>query len=156
MRLTNNLSFNFTQAINKKKENGSCIIKYPKKIFCDYKGPHKKIIVSNGESLVIQSKGIGSYYIYPLNRTPLEFLLDKDYLISKIDTLEPRDIDGKYLNFTIIENNHVINLFFDKKTFNLTGWQTEDVYQNLIITFISSIKINEKINNTIFVLPKNN
>ena len=35
MKLTNNLSFDFTQAINDKKESGSCVIKYPKKIFCE-------------------------------------------------------------------------------------------------------------------------
>ena len=32
----NNLSFNFEQNINGKIENGSCIIEYPKKIYCKY------------------------------------------------------------------------------------------------------------------------
>ena len=81
-------------------------------------------------------------------------LLDKDYLISKINILDPRDIDNKYLNFRIFENNNEINIFFDKKTFNLIGWQIEDIYQNLIITFISSLRINQKIDNDIFILPK--
>ena len=39
MKLTNNLSFNFIQTINDKSENGECIIKYPKKIFCEYSNP---------------------------------------------------------------------------------------------------------------------
>ena len=69
--------------------------------------------------------------------------------------LEPREIDNKYLNFKVFENNNIINLFFDKKTLSLVGWQTEDIYQNLVVTFISSIKINQKINNRIFILPKN-
>ena len=156
MKLTNNLSFNFTQTVNKKNESGSCVIKYPKKIFCKYNNLNKKIIVSNGKSLVVQNKNIANYYIYPLSRTPLEFLLDKNYLISKLNILNPRSVDGKYLNFTVVEGDHVINIFFDKRTFDLVGWQTEDVYQNLIITFISSIKINQKIDNNIFILPKNN
>ena len=42
------------------------------------------------------------------------------------------------------------------KNLNLIGWQTEDIYQNLSVTFISDIKINQKINNKIFILPKNN
>ena len=25
--------------------------------------------------------------------------------------------------------------FFDNQTLNLIGWQTEDIYQNLVITF---------------------
>ena len=156
MKLTNILSFNFIQKIGKKKESGSCIIKYPKKIFCEYVGLNKKIIVSNGKSLVIKIKDSGNYYIYPLKRTPLEFLLNKEYLINKINTLKPRDIDKKFLTYKIFEDNNEINIFFDKKNFTLVGWQTEDIYQNLSITFISSIKINEKIDDKIFRLPANN
>ena len=156
MKLTNILSFDFIQLIDKKKENGSCIIKYPKKIFCKYSGATKKTIVSNGKSLVVKNRNSGNYYIYPLKKTPLELLLDKDYIISKIRALEPKNIDNKYLNFKIHEKNNMINIFFDKKTFDLIGWQTEDIYQNLTITFISSIKINQQIDNNIFILPKNN
>jgi outer membrane lipoprotein-sorting protein len=156
MKLTNNLSFNFKQTINDKSEDGKCIIEYPKKIFCDYTNPNKKNLVSNGKSLVIKSSNKGSYYRYPLNKTPLEFLLDKEYLISKIEELEPRDIDNMYLNFKIFENDNEINIFFDKKDLNLIGWQTEDIYQNLSITFISSIKKNQEIDGNIFKLPENN
>ena len=74
MKLTKTLSFNFIQSIDEKKENGSCVIKYPKKIFCAYNGVNKKIIVSNGRSLVIKGKSKQSYYIYRLNKTPLELL----------------------------------------------------------------------------------
>ena len=150
-----NLSFNFKQTINTKNENGNCIIQYPKKIYCEYYNDNKKILVSDGKSLVIKNRYNGSYYIYALKKTPLEFLLDKNYLISKIDVLEARVVDNKYLNFTILENNNEINIFFDKKTSDLVGWQTKDIYQNLVITFISSVKINKKINGDIFILPKN-
>ena len=153
---TKNLSFNFIQTIDEKTEEGTCIIKYSKKIYCEYDNLKKKIMVSNGKSLVITNKDNEAYYIYPLKKTPLEFLLNKDYLISKIKVLKSRDIDNKYLNFTILENNNEINIFFDKKTSNLVGWQTEDIYSNLTITFISSVKINQNIDDKIFILPKNN
>ena len=156
MQITNNLSFNFIQTIDNKKENGKCIIKYPKKIWCEYDNSNKKIIVSNGKSLVIKTANTGSYYRYPLDKTPLVLLLDKEYLISKMTNLKPREIDNRYLNFTIFENNNEINVFFDMKSLSLIGWQTEDIYQNLTVTFISSIKINQKINDKIFILPKNN
>ena len=156
LELTNNLSFNFKQTINDKSEDGRCVIEYPKKIFCEYNNANKKILVSNGRSLVIETNNKGSYYHYPLNKTPLEFLLDKEYLISKIERLEPRDIDNKYLNFKIFENNNEINIFFDKNDLNLIGWQTKDIYQNLSITFISSVKKNQEIDSKIFKLPENN
>jgi outer membrane lipoprotein-sorting protein len=153
MKLSNTLSFNFIQTIGEKTENGSCIIKYPKKIFCEYMGSNKKIIVSNGKSLVIKIKNSGNYYLYPLKKTSLGLLLDKEYLISKINDSEVRNIEDQFLTFKIFENDNEINIFFNKKNFNLTGWQTEDIYQNLSITFISSIKINKKIDDKIFILP---
>jgi len=155
MKVTNILSFDFIQTVDKKKENGSCIIKYPKKIFCEYSGPNKKIIVSNGKSLVVKIINSKNYYIYPLKKTFLELLLDKNYLISKIKNLESRLINNKYFNFQFFDNNNEINIFFDKKTLLLTGWQTEDIFQNLSITYISSVKINQDINDKIFILPKN-
>jgi outer membrane lipoprotein-sorting protein len=153
MKLNNILTFNFIQTIGEKTENGSCVIKYPKKIFCEYIGSNKKIIVSNGKSLAIKIKNSGNYYLYPLNKTPLGLLLDKEYLISKINDLEVRTIDNQFLSFKIFENGSEINIFFDKGNFNLVGWQTEDIYQNLSITFISSIRVNEKIDDNIFILP---
>ena len=156
MKVTNILSFNFIQTIDKKNENGSCIIKYPKKIFCEYNGPDKKIIVSNGKSLVIKIRNSKNYYIYPLKKTFLELLLDKNYLISKIKKSELKSINNKYLNFQFFDNNNEINIFFDKKTLLLTGWQTQDIFQNLSITYISSIKINHDVDNKIFILPKKN
>ena len=156
MQFTNNLSFDFIQTINNENENGRCIIKYPGKIWCEYDNSNKKIIVSNGKSLVIKNRNSGSYYIYPLKKTPLVFLLDKQYLISKMNILEPREIDNRYLNFRIFEEKNEINIFFDKKNLSLIGWQTKDIYQNLTITFLSSIKINQEINNKIFILPANN
>ena len=156
MQLTNNLSFDFIQTINNKSESGKCIIEYPKKIWCKYDKSNKKTVISNGKSLVIKTANKGSYYRYPLSKTPLVFLLDKEYLISKMNTLEPVELDNKYLNFEIFEDSTKINMFFDVSSLYLIGWQTKDLYQNLVVTFISSVKINENIDNKIFILPKNN
>ena len=153
LKLTDSLSFNFIQTIGGKNENGNCIIKYPKKIYCEYDDINKKILVSNGRSLVIKNTKTSAYYRYPLKKTPLELLLDKDYLLSKINILEPRNIDNKYLNFKLIQNKNEINIFFDINTFNLIGWQTLDIYQNLSITYLSSIIKNKEIKNDLFKLP---
>ena len=151
-----NISFKFKQTIGKKTEEGNCIIKYPKKIYCSYNNLNKKIMVSNGKSLVIKSQANNQYYVYPLKKTPLELILDKNYLINQIKKLKGRIIDNKYLNFTLLNNNNKINIFFDNKTLNLIGWQTEDIYQNLVITYIYKIQYNQKINKNLFKLPEMN
>ena len=96
------------------------------------------------------------YYRYPLKKTQLNLILDKDFLIDKIYDLEERIIDRAYINYTIIENDNEINIFFDHETFNLIGWQTKDIYQNLNITFLSSIRINQLIAKNLFKLPLQN
>ena len=152
----NNLVFNFKQIIGEKSEEGTCSIEYPKKIFCSYNNVNKKIIVSNGKSLVIKNQSSNKYYLYPLKKTPLELILDKDYLINQIAKTEGRFIDNKYLNYTLVKNNNKINIFFDNKTLNLIGWQTEDVYQNLVMTYIYKIEFNKKLDKKIFILPRMN
>tara|TARA_B110000008_G_scaffold266162_1_gene292076 strand:- start:177 stop:725 length:549 start_codon:yes stop_codon:yes gene_type:complete len=154
LKNTKNVNFEFEQNINQKIEKGNCVVKYPKKIFCEYTGKNNKILVSNGRSLVIKTKA--SYYRYPLEKTPLNLILDKDYLINKINNLEERVVDESFINFTIKENDIEINIFFDNKTFNLIGWQTKDIYQNLNITFLTSIKTNEIFSNDLFRIPAQN
>ena len=156
LKNTNNIKFLFKQTINEKTEDGECIIEYPKKIFCAYNNLNKKIMVSNGKSLAIKIQNIKQYYVYPLKKTPLEYILDKEYLIKEIKKINPRIIDDKYINFTLINQDNKINIFFNKEDLNLIGWQTEDIYQNLVITFISNIRINQKIDKNIFKLPKMN
>jgi len=150
---TENLNFDFEQNINGKIENGNCTIQYPKKIYCKYK-KNNKILVSNGKSLVIRT--ITSYYKYPLKKTPLNLILDKNFLIKKIYNIEERILDKNYINFVIKENDHEINLFFDEKRFNLIGWQTIDIYQNINVTYLSSVLVNQKIEPNLFKLPTQN
>ena len=154
LKNTKNLHFNFEQNINGEIENGNCTIEYPKKIFCEYARSNNKILVSNGKSLVV--KTITSYYRYPLKKTPLNLILDKDFLIDKINILEERIVDESFINYTIKENDSEINIFFDKETFNLIGWQNTDIYQNFNITFLSSIRKNRIISKKIFKLPAQN
>ena len=154
LKETKNINFEFEQNINKKIEKGNCVIEYPKKIFCEYLGTNNKILVSNGNSLVIKTKA--SYYLYPLKKTPLNFILDKNYLINKIKNLQERVIDESFINYKINENGSEINIFFDNQSFNLIGWQTKDIYQNINITFLSSVKKNEPINKNLFKLPLRN
>ena len=151
---TENLDFKFEQNINGKIENGNCTIEYPKKIFCEYARSNNKILVSNGKSLVIKTRS--SYYRYPLEKTPLNLILNKKYLISKIHGLKGRIIDGNLINYTISEQDNEINIYFDNKNFNLIGWQNTDIYQNFNITFISSIRKNRIISKNLFKLPLQN
>jgi outer membrane lipoprotein-sorting protein len=149
-----NINFNFEQNVNGKIENGNCTIQYPKKIFCKYNLRNQKILVSNGKWLIIKTSA--SYYRYPLDKTPLNYLLDKNFLIKKINDLNQRIVQEKLVNFKFIEKENEINIFFDITNHNLVGWQTLDIYQNLSITYLNSITINQKLKKDLFKLPERN
>ena len=153
LKNTSNLNFDFEQNINGRIEFGNCTILYPKKIFCEYDNKNK-IIVSNGKSLVIKS--ISSYYRYPLDKTPLNFILDKNFLINKINNLNEENINNSLIKFEIEENDQLIEIFFDINNYNLIGWQTKDIFQNTTITLLYSIKSNQEIDEKIFKAPPQN
>ena len=149
-----NINFNFEQNINGKIENGNCTIQYPKKIFCKYNLGNQKVLVSDGKSLII--KTTASYYKYSLDKTPLNYLLDKEFLIKKINESNARIVQKKFINFKFTENENEINVFFDINNFSLLGWQTLDIYQNLSITYLSSISVNKNLKRNLFNLPDRN
>ena len=150
----NNLSFNFEQNINGKIEKGYCSLKYQKKIFCKYNLVNNKIMVADGKNMVIKTES--SYYLYPINKTPLNLILDKKFILDKIKISDEIVIENKFINYKFYQNDNEINVYFDKATYDLVGWQTVDIYQNISITYLSSIRENQKLKKELFLLPKQN
>jgi outer membrane lipoprotein-sorting protein len=60
------------------------------------------------------------------------------------------------INFTIFDRDNEINIFFDKQTYDLVGWQNTDIYQNFNITFLSSIRKNRVLSKNLFKIPIQN
>ena len=147
---TDNISFKFIQKIGKKTEQGECIISYPKKIFCKYDDIYNKILVSNGRSLVINSKKIKNYLRYKLKDTPLNLILDKKFLLDKLDKVEIIQENDETLSFEIIHNNNLLNIFFDKISYEIKGWTTTDIYLNRVETKLFNIETNIMIDEKIF------
>ena len=148
-----NLSFEFKQNIDEKTEEGNCIIEYPKKIYCEYNN-NKKVLVSDGKHLVIQNLKNNQFYIYPIKKTALNLILDKNFLIEKIKHTKGDKVDNKYFRFKFIEGDYQINIFFDINSHNIIGWQNIDIYQNLVITYLFNLEKNIKIQKNQFKLPE--
>ena len=78
------------------------------------------------------------------------------YTIEAEDIYKVEVIIIKFNDVTVNEkfnNNNSINIFFDKNSFNILGWQTEDLYQNLAVTYIFNLQKNKKIDKDKFILP---
>ena len=151
----NSLAFKFTQKIdNNNIEKGECVILYPKRILCKYFDIYNKILVSNGKSLIINSDKNKNYYRYPLDKTPLNYILDKKFLISKMNEVENDKNYPFYYVFNFNHQNNLIKVFFDKESLDLIGWETKDIYQNQIQTFLSDINVNIDVEERLFFIHK--
>ena len=147
---TDNISFKFIQKIGKKTEQGKCIISYSKKILCKYDDIYKKILVSNGRSLVINSKKIKNYLRYQLKDTPLDLILDKKFLLNKLDQVETIEENDETFSFEIVHKNNLLNIFFDKVSYEIIGWTTTDIYLNKVETKLSNVETNILVDEKIF------
>jgi|TARA_B100001079_G_C16313371_1_gene471138 outer membrane lipoprotein-sorting protein len=151
----NNISFEFQQSIDDKIEVGKCYIKYPKLIYCLYDNKNKKEMISNGKTLAIKNNRYNKTYIYPLKVTPLEYILDKEFILNKIKNLEPK-INNNMIEFLIVTKKKLISIFFDSKTYDLAGWKTIDIYQKEVIFQIINLEKNINIDENQFKLPSLN
>ena len=151
----NNISFEFQQKIADKIESGKCYIKYPKLIYCLYDNKDKKEMVSNGRTLVIKNNRYNKTYIYPLKTTPLEYILDKEFILARIKNLEPK-INNNTIEFLVPIKKKLLSIFFNSKTYDLAGWKTVDIYQKKVIFKINNLEKNINIDENRFKLPSLN
>ena len=149
----NTLHFDFTQKIGKDVEFGNCYIKYPLLMRCEY--PKKnKIIIANGKKLAIIKKRYKKIYYYPLNKTPLFYLLNKENIINIIVNYQP-STHQNIIQYELIDDSYnKITIFFNKYSLELSGWKTIDSYSNEVSFLLRNLEINISINNEIFNIPK--
>ncbi len=150
----NTLHFNFTQKIGEKIETGNCYIKYPLLMRCEYP-KKKKTIISNGKSFAIVKKRYKKIYSYPLKKTPLFYLLNKENILNVLQNYEPSINNSNIIEYILVDNkSNKLNIFFNKNSLTLSGWRTTDAYSNEVVFLIEKVEMNKFIENKIFKIPR--
>ena len=153
-KVINTLSFDFTQKIGDKVEFGNCFIKYPLLMKCEYPKKKKSIII-NDKKFVIVKKRYKKIYYYPLKKTPLFYLLNKEYILNVIQNYKPIILNSNVIEYGLVDNNsNRLNILFDRNSLELLGWKTIDAYSNEVSFLIKNIETNILIENKIFKIPK--
>jgi len=152
---TKTLSFDFKQIISDQEEVGSCYIKYPLLMKCNYNNSKQKTIISNGKTVAIIKKKYKKIYLYPLKTTPLFFILKKEEIINLIRQNSPTKINSTLIEFEFIDKKtNKIQIFFDKDSLEFKGWKTKDAYSNNVNFEISNLQTNNQITDNFFKIPK--
>ena len=150
----NTLHFDFIQKIGEKVDFGNCYIKYPLLMKCEYP-KKKKSIIANGKKFAIVKRRYKKIYYYPLKKTPLFYILNKESILNVIKNYKPSLINSNLIEYELKDNNsNKINIFFGKNSLELSGWKTIDAYANEVNFLLRNIETNIPINNKIFKIPK--
>ena len=150
----NSLEFTFTQLVNEKLEEGSCLLEFPGKLKCEYFDSKQKELIINDKRLAITQKKYNKTYYYPISKSPFLNILYKDKLLEivKSGKLEL----GEQLIKLIYSSENEITVFFDIKTLNLKGWEIIDQYNNNINFSLNIVSKNDTYKKDTFKIPKIN
>ena len=152
---TKNITFDFKQHTNKKKEFGKCILVFDNKLKCNYNDSTQKEILVNGKTFVVSQKRYDKVYFYPISNTPFVKILNKSNLINLIQKSNYKLTNNIELIYTD-KNNKRITTFFDKKNYNFMGWKVSDSLQNNIFFSLKIKSINSEFDPKIFKIPLSN
>ena len=148
----NNITFDFEQITNNKKEFGTCVLSFNNKLSCDYiDSMHKRVLI-NGKRLIVQHKRYDKIYFYPISNSLFVQIFNKKNLISLIKDSSYQlneNIELTYFN----EEKQKIIIYFEKITYDLVGWQIVDRLQNVISFSIKIKDVNSQINPKISKVP---
>ena len=147
----NNITFDFEQLTNQKKEVATCILVFDNKLRCNYQDSMRKEIVVNGKTLIVKKKRYDKIYFYPISNSPFMKILNKDGLLNLIKKSNYA-LNNK-IELTYTDNNNKIIIFFDKENHNIVGWQVDDQLQNKINFSLKIKSINSVFDPKIFLIP---
>ena len=148
------LEFTFNQLINNKIEKGSCFLKFPGKLKCNYFDDKQKEIVINNKKLAITQKRYNKTYHYHISKSPFLNILYKDKLFEIIKNGEVKSTKD-LIKLIYLEENK-ITIFFDRKTLDLKGWKIIDQYNNNINFSLFIISKNDVYSKNMFRIPERN
>ena len=150
------LKFNFIQISSEKMEEGICFLKRPHFLKCLYEDKNGKELIINRKNLIIYHKRYNKTYYYPASKSYFLDILNKKkfknlILESKIN-LNKEIFEISY--FT--KHKGKILFFFDKKEFDLLGWEVTDINENKTNFKIKNLIKNQNLENKLFFIPETN
>jgi outer membrane lipoprotein-sorting protein len=135
---------------------GKFFLSRPGKIRFNYENPSPIRVISDGDSVVVGNRKLGTWDIYPLSKTPLALLLgDKiDLSTSAVKNVtEEADLVTIVLGNKTIFGNSTITMMFDPKTFDLRQWTITDPQGKDTSVMIFNVQTGVEFADSVFKVP---
>lgn len=109
--------------------SGVVKVQRPGKIRFEYEGKSPLLVVADGRSLGVNNRKLKTWNLYPLDKTPLKFLLDETFDPTKIKTVSS-DVSGNITSLVVTDpavfGDASIRLVFDNVEGTLRQWTVID------------------------------
>jgi outer membrane lipoprotein-sorting protein len=135
---------------------GKFYLSRPGKIRFNYEDPSPIRVISDGDSVVVGNRKLGTWDIYPLSKTPLALLLgDKiDLSTSAVKNVtEEPDLVTIVLGNKTIFGNSTITMMFDPKTYELRQWTITDAQGKDTSVMIFNVQTGVDFAESVFKVP---
>jgi outer membrane lipoprotein-sorting protein len=104
-------------------------VQRPGKIRFEYEGKSPLLVVADGRSLGVNNRKLKTWNLYPLDKTPLKFLLDETFDPKRIRTVSS-DVSGNITSLVLTDpavfGDASIRLVFDNIDGTLRQWTVID------------------------------
>lgn len=112
------------------KSEGKFFIARPGKVRFQYDAPATISVVADGKSVLVHDKKLQTFDIWPLSKTPLKYLLQKDLDLSKFDKVRGVTLEPDLIQVAIVDESKFgggrLTLIFDRATQELRQWTVTD------------------------------
>jgi len=112
------------------QSEGKFYLARPGKVRFYYSPPARLDIIADGKSVSVKDRKLATQDIWPLNQTPLRFLLAEDINLQTeaevTGVLVEPDLITVVLRDQTTFNSGVLTLIFDAKTYELKQWTVTD------------------------------
>lgn len=138
------------------RTTGRFFLTKPGKIRFQYDRPNPLEIVADGRDVVVRDRKANTQDLYPLNQTPLRYLLN-----DKIDLTRDAKVLGVFkdqdmVSVTIEEKGNFtegqLTLFFDATTLDLRQWTIIDGRGNETAVAVQNVNTAQRNNPSLFVI----
>lgn len=112
------------------KSEGKFFIARPGKVRFQYDAPATISVVADGKSVLVHDKKLQTFDIWPLSKTPLKYLLQKDLDLAKFDKVRGVTLEPDLIQVAIVDESRFgggrLTLIFDRATQELRQWTVTD------------------------------
>lgn len=108
---------------------GTMKLERPGRVRFEYEGKSALLVLADGRSLAINNRKLKTWNLYPLDKTPLKFLLDSSFDEKKVRIISS-DVSGNITSIVLTDpsvfGDAKIRLVFDNVEGTLKQWTVTD------------------------------